>query len=64
MFNYIGYEVYNGLSNGYLGKQLARNTGLGEGVMNRILENCPDIDTNWLLTGKGEMLIKMLIMMY
>jgi hypothetical protein len=56
------------LSNGYLGKQLARNADLGEGVMNRILENCPDIDSNWLLTGKGEMLrkklIKMLIMMY
>jgi hypothetical protein len=52
------------LSNGYLGKQLARNADLGEGVMNRILENCPDINSNWLLTGKGEMLIKMLIMMY
>jgi hypothetical protein len=63
-FYKISFDVDNGLSNGYLGKQLARNADLSEGLMNRILENCPDIDTNWVLTGKGEMLIKMLIMMY
>lgn len=64
MVKYRSSEVYNGLSYGYLGKQLERNADVGKGVMNRILENCPDIDTNWLLTRKGEMLIIMLIMMY
>jgi len=37
IFNKITFEVDNGLSNGYLGKQLARNADLGEGVMNRKL---------------------------
>ncbi len=36
-FNNRSPLVYNGLSNGYLGKQLARNADLGEGVMNRKL---------------------------
>jgi hypothetical protein len=41
------------LSNGYLGKQLLRNVDLGEGILTKILENCPEINPEWLLTGKG-----------
>ena len=52
----ISFEKENGLSNGYLGKQLKRNADLGEGVFIKILENCPEINPEWLLTGKGEML--------
>ncbi len=37
------FEVNNDLSNGYLGKQLSRNADLGEGILTRILENCPDL---------------------
>ena len=51
------FEVDNGLSNGYLGKQLVRKADLGEGVLNNIPENCPDLNPEWLLTGNGKMLI-------
>ena len=51
------FEVNNDLSNGYLGKQLSRNADLGEGILTRILDNCPDLSPEWLLTGKGEMIV-------
>ena len=54
------FEVDNDLSNGYLWKQLSRNADLGEGVLIKILENCPDLSPEWLLTGKGEMIISAL----
>ena len=54
------FEVNNDLSNGYLGKQLSRNADLGEGILTRILDNCPDLSPEWLLTGKGEMIISAL----
>ena len=55
--NKITFEVNNDLSNGYLGKQLSRNADLGEGILTRILDNCPDLSPEWLLTGKGQMII-------
>ena len=51
------FEVDNDLSNGYLWKQLSRNADLGEGILTRILENCPYLSPKWLLTGKGQMII-------
>jgi hypothetical protein len=64
LYKYIDYkgvkptpfEKEIGLSNGYLGKQLTRNADLGEGVLIKIIENCPEISPEWLLTGKGSML--------
>ena len=56
-FNKRTFEIDNGLSNGYLGKQLGRNADLGEGILNKILENCPELNAEWLLTGKGEMIV-------
>jgi hypothetical protein len=50
------FEKKTGVSNGYLGKQLKRMADIGESITTRIIENCPDIDPLWLLTGKGEML--------
>ena len=50
------FERKIGLSNGYLGKQLSRSADLGEGVLIKIIENCPEIAPEWLLTGKGSML--------
>lgn len=52
------FEINNDLSNGYLGKQLLRKADLGESIIVKILDNCPDIDMEWLLTGKGSMLKK------
>lgn len=53
------FEKHNGLSNGYLGTQLKRNGNLGEDILNKIVDNCLDLDPNWLLTGKGNMIISM-----
>lgn len=52
----ISFEKNAGLSNGYLGKQLKRSADLGETIILKIIENCPDLDLIWFLTGKGEML--------
>lgn len=54
----VPFEKIVGLSNGYLGKQLRRNANLGEEVLCKIIDNCPDINPVWLLTGVGEMLKK------
>jgi hypothetical protein len=51
------FEKDNGLSNGYLGTQLKRKGTLGEKILNKIIDNCLDLDPVWLLTGKGDMLI-------
>lgn len=64
IFKYIDYKGLNkselerksGISNGYLAKQFARKADIGESILNGILENCPDISAEWLLTGQGEML--------
>jgi len=53
----IPFEKEIGLSNGYLGKQLKRNANLGEEILNKIIDNCPEISPTWILTGKGEMLL-------
>lgn len=50
------FERQNQLSNGYLGKMRKRNAGIGEEVLVRIIENCPDLSPLWLLLGEGEML--------
>ena len=52
----IPFEKKIGLSNGYLGKQQKRNADLGESIILKIVENCPEINPYWLLTGNGEML--------
>lgn len=50
------FEKEIGLSNGYLKTQLKRNSDLGESVIRKIIDYCLDIDSNWLLTGRGSML--------
>lgn len=49
-------EKQIGISNGYFGTQLKRKSNLGEGVLNKILESCLDLNPSWLLTGNGHML--------
>ena len=55
-FNNSSFEKKNKLSNGYIGTQIKRNADLGEGVLNKILDYCLELNPEWLLTGKGEML--------
>lgn len=50
------FEKEIGLSNGYLGTQFRRKGNLGEDILNLIVDNCLDLNSEWLLTGKGEML--------
>ncbi len=50
------FERKTGISNGYLAKMKARNADIGEGILRKVLENCPEISVEWLVTGRGEML--------
>ena len=45
-----------GLSNGYLGKMKARKASIGSDVIEKIVSMFPDLNTDWLITGKGDML--------
>lgn len=56
--NNSSFERAVGLSNGYLAKQKNRNADLGEGILLKILEYCPNINPSWLLTGRGVMKIE------
>ncbi|MDO5607608.1 MAG: hypothetical protein Q4G08_04035 [Capnocytophaga sp.] len=55
-YNNSSFEKEIGLSNGYIATQLKRNADLGEGVLNKMLDYCLELNPEWLLTGKGEML--------
>ena len=64
IFQYINFKGLNkseferntSISNGYLAKQLQRKADIGESILISILEYCPEINPEWLLTGKGNML--------
>jgi hypothetical protein len=49
-----------GLSNGYLGNTKRRGGDLGTGILQKIVDYCSDLNLNWLLTGKGSMLLSTL----
>ncbi len=52
------FEKKIGLSNGYLGKMEKRNADIGESILIKIIENCPDINPEWLMLGTGNMIKK------
>lgn len=47
-----------GVSNGYFTKQKAVNGSIGSKIIEKIVVAFPDINHDWLLFGKGEMLTK------
>lgn len=51
------FEKEISLSNGYLNTQLKRNSGIGEDLLTKIVNNCQDLNPIWLLTGDGSMII-------
>lgn len=51
----VAFEKKCGISNGYLGKMYKRKADIGESILVQILENCPDLSPEWLLTGGGQM---------
>lgn len=50
------FEKDYDISNGYFSTQLKRNADLGGGILEKIINNCRDLNIEWLLTGNGEML--------
>jgi hypothetical protein len=44
------------VSNGYFAKQRASNANIGSQIIEKIVNNYPELSTDWLITGKGEML--------
>lgn len=51
------FEKDVGISNGYLKKQLEREAGLGEDIIVKIIEKSLHLNPDWLLRGKGKMLL-------
>ncbi|MFY0625622.1 MAG: hypothetical protein JXR07_04975 [Reichenbachiella sp.] len=44
-----------GLSKGYISTTRKRNSDVGLSVLNKIIDNYPDINLVWVVTGVGEM---------
>ena len=55
-FKIGGLERKIGASKGVLSRAIAQKTDIQAKWIERIVENFPDIDANWLITGHGEML--------
>lgn len=50
------FEKSAGLSNGSFGGQLKKNKTIGVDKLENIQKRYPDLNANWVLTGKGNML--------
>lgn len=50
------FEKDFGLSNGYFGVQLKREADIGSGILEIIINNCRDLNIEWLISGKGQMI--------
>jgi phage repressor protein C with HTH and peptisase S24 domain len=48
------FEINIGASNGMIGRAIAKNTDISAQWLSKIIEIYPDVNANWLLTGKGE----------
>ena len=51
------FEKNCGIANGYLKKQMKGKGSVGSAIVERIAEKYKDLNTSWLVTGKGQMLI-------
>jgi len=49
------FEHACGLSNGYLGKQFKGKGSMGSAVLVKIKKHYPELNIQWLITGKGNM---------
>src|SRR5690606_30210582 len=52
------FEKSVGFSNGLFGGQLKRDKTIGLDKLENILKTYPDLNADWVLTGKGNMLKK------
>ncbi len=55
-FNISRFEKFVGFSNGSLASQMKNNKTIGVDKIEKILKNFPDLSSDWLLKGEGEML--------
>jgi hypothetical protein len=50
------FSKKTGVSNGYFAKQKASNANIGSQIIEKIVNNYPEISIDWLIMGQGEML--------
>lgn len=50
------FEKLIGASNGYLSTQKRKAADIGEGVIQKLLDSCPDLSVEWLIRGSGKMI--------
>src|ERR1700741_4032174 len=55
-FNISSFERLVSFSNGSLASQIKNNKTIGVDKLEKILKMFPDLSSEWLLTGRGEML--------
>jgi len=53
-FNKLSLEI--GVSNSYFSKMHKNNDSIGSDILEKIVSIYPELNTNWLITGKGKML--------
>lgn len=54
--SYNSFDKSIGTSNGYIGKQIKNEASVGSDVLEKISCSYPDLNMDWLITGKGNML--------
>ena len=51
------FDISIGVGNGYTSKQAKTKASVGSDVLERIIEQYPELSPLWLLTGQGDMII-------
>lgn len=57
------FEMKISASNGLIGRSISKNTDIGASWLAKIMAAFPEINSEWLLTGKGDMLKKNMYIM-
>lgn len=52
------FEHVCNISNGYVNKQFKGKGTIGSDIIDKIHRSFPDLNMNWILTGKGGMIVK------
>lgn len=50
------FEKEIGISNGYFGKAYRKKASIGSDIIKTIIESSPDLNLEWLILGKGDMI--------
>ncbi|MBC8753189.1 hypothetical protein H2O64_00810 [Kordia sp. YSTF-M3] len=52
------FDTSIGVGNGYTSKQSKSRASVGSNVLERIIDEYPDLNPLWLVTGKGNMILE------